>query len=375
MYKKLRNYLGIPGEIQRDYWREVLKKNDLALRVICVIIFGVELYNIVRVLFLSSSGLSTRNNRIYFGFYSVLLLLAALWMVLRPVRHRASWRVQWGVQYSMIVLLILWHISLNVYDLQTQPDGDVTVYVTAILALGVFVRMPAVFSLPCIGVGYGLFLFASMPNLSSGCMVNLTITTIVALGISFTNSHHTVNDLTQHKELQEMNARLQELAYLDPLTGLLNTGALKLWADQCLENAAETGGVTLFIIDMDNFKQINDTYGHPCGDEVLKETALRMRHVFQENGRLGRIGGDEFAAALPKAMDEAGAKMLGERLIQAVSEIRLEDNLIGVNCSVGACWSTQPGLRYVQIYREADQALYQAKREGKGRCCVRRIDP
>ncbi|MCI5498152.1 MAG: GGDEF domain-containing protein [Clostridiales bacterium] len=91
--------------------------------------------------------------------------------------------------------------------------------------------------------------------------------------------------------------------------------------------------------------------------------------------RPGRIGGDEFAAALPKAMDEAGAKTLGERLIQAVSEIRLEDNLIGVNCSVGACWSTQPGLRYVQIYRAADQALYQAKREGKGRCCVRRIDP
>ena len=375
MYQKLRNYLRIPGEIQGEYWREALKKNSLSLGVVCVIIFGVELYNIARVLFLSSSGLSTRNNRIYFGFYCVLLLLAALWMVLRPVLNRAPWRVQWGVQYSMVTLLILWHISLNVYDLQTQPDGDVTVYVTAILALGVFIRMPAVFSLPCIGVGYGLFLVASAPNLSGGCIVNLTITTIVALGISFTNSHHTVNDLTQHKELQEMNARLQELAYLDPLTGLLNTGALKSWADRYLENAAVMGGVTLFIIDMDNFKQINDTYGHPCGDEVLKETALGMRRVFQETGRLGRIGGDEFAVALSGPMDEASAKTLGERLLQAVSEIRLEDNLIGVNCSVGVCWSTQSGLSYTQIYREADQALYQAKREGKGRCCVRRIDP
>lgn len=374
MYKKLHGYLGIPPEIREEYWREALQKNSLSLGAICVMIFGVELYNMVRVLFLSPSGLTTRNNRIYFGFYCVLLLLAALWMVLRTVRNRAPWPVQWGVQYGMVVLLTLWHISLNAYDLRAQPDGDVTVYVTAILALGVFVRMPAVFSLPCIGAGYGLFLCASAPNLSSGCLVNLTITTIVALGISFTNSHHAVNDLTQHKELQEMNARLQELAYLDPLTGLLNTGALKSWADRYLENTAALGGVTLFIIDMDNFKQINDTYGHPCGDEVLKETALQMRHVFQQAGQLGRIGGDEFAAALSGPMDEADAQAMGDRLIRAVSEIRLEDNLVEVKCSVGVCWSTQPGLSYTQLYREADQALYQAKREGKGHCCVRRID-
>ncbi len=370
---KLLNSLRLPADIREEYWQETLTKNDFSLQVICVIIFGVELYNLVRVIFLSPSGLGTRNNRIYFGLYCTLLALAALWLLARHMLDKASRRARWGVQYGMIVLLTLWHICLNAYDLRAAPDSDVTVYLTAILALGMFVRMPTLYSLLCVGMAYGLFLLAAAPALGGGHMVNLTIATVVALGISFTNSRHAVEELRQRRELRDMNAKLRELAYLDPLTGLLNTGALKFRAEQYLGGTEAADGVTLFIIDMDDFKAINDTYGHPCGDEVLTETALRMRRIFPDTGYLGRIGGDEFAAVLPVPMDEDQAAGLGGRLIREISEIYLRDGTAGACCSVGVCRGSQPGLSYTQLYQEADQALYQAKRAGKGRCCVRTL--
>lgn len=372
--EKLRGCFRIPADIQEDYWQEALEKNDLSLRVICAITFGVELYNMIRVLFLSHSGLGTRNNRIYFGMYCALLILAALWLLLRPAVNRASQRTRQGAQYAMTVLLIAWHICLNAYDLRVDPNGDITVCATAVLAMGTFIRMPGLFMLLCVGTGYGLFLCLAAPNLSSGSMVNLAIAAVVALGVSFANSRHGVEDLLRRKELREMNDKLQKMAYLDPLTGLLNTGALKLWAERCLEEE-ETGGVTLFIIDMDEFKAINDTWGHPCGDDVLQETARRMRRVFRDAGQLGRIGGDEFAAVMPGPMDEDRAGALGEQLIREISEIRLQNGPIGACCSVGVCRSVEPGQGYTRLYQEADQALYQAKREGKGRCRVRTLVP
>lgn len=371
MTKGLLNHLNIPADIRAEYWQGSLRKNNFSLLVICVIIFGSELYNIARVLFWSASGLSTRNNRIYFGMYCALLVLAVLWVLLRRILDAAPQRIQWGTQYGMILLLFLWNICLNTYDLITDPGSGTTVYTTAVLALGVFIQMPAIFSLACIGTGYGLFFLASAPMMAGGAMVNLTITSIVALGVSFTNSYHEVNDLQQRRALRRMNLQLQELAQKDPLTKLLNREALGHCAEQCLEQTTKAGAVTLFIIDMDDFKAINDTYGHPCGDYVLKEAALKMQIVFCCAEQLGRIGGDEFAVVSSGCISESGAAELGEQLIREISGIRWHDQLVGSCCSVGICWSCQPGLTYDQLYREADQALYEAKSQGKGRCRVR----
>lgn len=373
MRKRLLDYLRVPADMREEYWQDALRKNDVSLLVICVIIFAVELYNVARVLFWSPSGLSTRNNRIYFGMYCALLAVAVLWMLLRRILSTAPRRVRWGAQYGMILLLFLWHIGLNAYDLAADPGGDAMIYITAVLGLGIFIQMPAVFSLVLFGLGYGLFFLASVSLISSGMMVNLTITSIVALSVSLTNSRHKVSDLRQRRELRLMNDQLQELVRKDPLTGLLNKRALELWAEQCLEHAAKAAAVTLFIIDMDDFKAINDTYGHPCGDYVLKEAALKMQAVFHDAEKLGRIGGDEFAVVLSGRMDGSRAKALGELLIREISNIRWQDRLMGDCCSVGVCWSGQPGLTYDQIYREADRALYEAKSQGKGRCLVREL--
>ena len=120
----------------------------------------------------------------------------------------------------------------------------------------------------------------------------------VALAVSLAHAHHISVMLKQQKQIVEMNAKLQELVHQDPLTGLLNKTTVECWAEQLLQRPEQTGeatGLTLFLVDLDEFKEINDRYGHPCGDYVLVETAEALRRVFPDATSLGRIGGDEFA--------------------------------------------------------------------------------
>ena len=118
------------------------------------------------------------------------------------------------------------------------------------------------------------FLFRAImaPLLGAGDRLNLTITFVVALAVSLAHAHHAAVMLKQQKQIVEINAKLQELARLDPLTGLLNTTTVECRAEQrlhSLEYAEKTGGRTLFLVDLDEFKKINDCYGHrtPVGQQ------------------------------------------------------------------------------------------------------------
>ena len=376
MKEKLLDFLKIPSDICEAYWRETLEKNRISVLAICVIIFGAEIYNIARVLFWSPSGLGTFNNRIYFGMYCILLVLAALVLVLQHLLRKAPPRVQWGVQYGFILLTFLWHIGLNVYDLMGTPYGETTIFTTAILGLGFFIQMPGFLSLLFFGLGYSIFFLLAASLLDTGAKVNLTITFVVALAVSLTCNYHAVVSLRQRREIRQMNARLQELIQKDPLTGLLNKVAFQSCAEQMLSQSSQKGKLTLLMMDLDNFKKVNDTYGHLCGDYVLMEAALKLRSVFCNAVGIGRIGGDEFAVLLSGTSQESPIKELAGQIIQEISEIRWQNQPAGVGCSIGICRNQGCLATYEQLYQEADRALYKAKGQGKGRFyCVEGLPP
>lgn len=364
-------FLRIPPEIREEFWQNSLQKNRLSLLVICIMIFGMELYNMARVLFLSNSGLGTLNNRIYFGMYCSLLLAAALSLALQQLTRRASSGVQWAVQYVSVLFFFLWHICLNAYDLSRSPGGATITFLTAVLGLAVFIQMPARYSIPCYGGGWALFLLLTRTTLDSGDRINLTFTAIVALAVSLTTARHAVITLSQRREIREINDHLQKLLELDPLTGLLNKTAFQARAEARLARGGEA--LTLFMLDLDGFKAVNDVYGHPCGDFVLQEAGLRLRSVLPPDTDIGRIGGDEFAALLPGARGAAELERTGGRLIREISAIRWQERDVGAGCSVGICQAARPGASYAQLYREADQALYRAKRQGRGMCVLTRL--
>ncbi len=107
MCKQMIDFLTIPPSIRTEYWKESLRKNKISLHVICIIIFGAEVFNIFRVLFLSRSDLDTRNNRIYFGMYCAPIAIAVLALVLQHVVRKAERSLQWAVQYGSILLIFL----------------------------------------------------------------------------------------------------------------------------------------------------------------------------------------------------------------------------------------------------------------------------
>lgn len=362
----LKRFFQIPSEIRAEFWQDTLRKNHLSLQVICIIIFAMESLNMFRVLFRSSSGLGTLNNRIYFTMYLLLWMSAAIYLFLWRLLRRCSPRRRWFAQYGTVLFALLWHAGLNAYDLMRNSDAEITVIVTSMLAISVFIQMPIAHSIVAYGLSYGLFMGLAGGLLSGGRLVNLTITTIVSMAVSMTSFRHAVVTVSQHKKIDQMNQKLQELVQKDPLTGLMNTAAFRSRVESYLASASADSETLLLILDLDDFKGINDGFGHPCGDYVLQETAIKLRALFPDAIGAARIGGDEFMLALTDTSPEEVERSFSQFALE-MEQLSWRGQALSAGCSIGACKVSYTGITYDELYDAADRALYQAKSLGKGR--------
>jgi diguanylate cyclase (GGDEF)-like protein len=174
----------------------------------------------------------------------------------------------------------------------------------------------------------------------------------------------------QRREREALR-RVEWLAHYDVVTGLPNRVLL---ADRLLQEAARakrTGErFAVLLFDLDGFKAVNDTWGHPAGDRVLAMAAERGRRSLRASDTLGRLGGDEFLAILPQTGEE-GALEAAEKLRVAVSApYLLEAAAAEVGASIGIAIFGVHGEDPEALQRAADAALYEAKREGKNRARV-----
>jgi diguanylate cyclase (GGDEF)-like protein len=173
---------------------------------------------------------------------------------------------------------------------------------------------------------------------------------------------------TNYSAELRIEAERTRLARFDSLTGLPNRAMMAATLDQALANAAERRrGCALMLIDLDRFKQVNDTLGHPMGDKLLKQVAARLIGVLGEDGQAGRLGGDEFEAILPGIEEEGRLAQLAGRLIAHLSEpYQIEGNRIVIGASVGIAIA-RPGKALASaLVKQADLALYAAKAAGRG---------
>ncbi len=173
--------------------------------------------------------------------------------------------------------------------------------------------------------------------------------------------------------LQHIQEQLDRLAFQknhDPLTQLPNRHVFETTLQQELARACRFNNpLSLCILDLDDFKAINDTYGHPCGDQVLRDVAKTLRHTLRQTDIPARIGGEEFAIILPET-GLLGSQRLLHRVQSAIRELRILcpdlPKPITIRCSMGlaTCRGKTP-LQPSQLYTAADQALYKAKAQGK----------
>lgn len=175
----------------------------------------------------------------------------------------------------------------------------------------------------------------------------------------------TFRDITESKVAE---LELTRKASHDPLTGLLNRLGLEGEVDAAAADAEPAHG-SLFFIDLDRFKVINDSLGHSVGDRLLQEVAQRLAGTIRSSDRLARFGGDEFVVFAP-GIDAAEASGFGERLVRAVRlPVRLAGRSIVPTISVGAADLAASPLAFGEALRNADAAMYLAKARG-GNCCA-----
>lgn len=177
---------------------------------------------------------------------------------------------------------------------------------------------------------------------------------------------------TNRRQLQTVNAQLQKLSSTDRLTGLYNRGhweeALK---HEYARHSRYGNDCALVMFDIDHFKQVNDTYGHPGGDRVIQRVADVVREHVRDSDICGRYGGEEFALLLPDT-DKEGGHILAERLRASIEALVVphENQGIRFTISLGVADLRKPAADYQELIERADQALYTSKRSGRNRVTV-----
>ncbi|MFN3227443.1 MAG: EAL domain-containing protein [Hyphomicrobiales bacterium] len=179
----------------------------------------------------------------------------------------------------------------------------------------------------------------------------------------------TVQDITERKQAERA---LESLAFHDPLTGLGNRSYFARELNAAMEHAANAGqNAGLLLLDLDHFKEVNDSLGHAAGDELLRRVAERLSMTVTGRGTVFRLGGDEFAAIVPNARSAAELGALAATIISAFAgTVKLNDGAVHISTSIGMAMlpaqTSDPdeGMRY------ADLALYEAKNAGRNRALL-----
>jgi diguanylate cyclase (GGDEF)-like protein/PAS domain S-box-containing protein len=190
---------------------------------------------------------------------------------------------------------------------------------------------------------------------------------------NFTGVIGTLGDITKSVELNRLLSRYQDELYhmsvTDPLTGLYNRRHFDTQLEVILsDHLAKNRSVCLLLIDLDGFKFINDTYGHPFGDEVLRTTAQLLKQLVRRNDYIARLAGDEFAMVLKNTNLENATK-IAQKLHQQISLTRvpLPVGSMQLQSSIGVAEAPTHGRKAQDLVSAADVALYHSKRRGRNR--------
>ncbi|MGH1417634.1 MAG: EAL domain-containing protein [Hyphomicrobiaceae bacterium] len=174
-------------------------------------------------------------------------------------------------------------------------------------------------------------------------------------------------DITEKRQAEE---KIRQLAQIDTLTGLANRHYFRQTLRQSLENVSRStadGAMALFLIDLDRFKEVNDTLGHPAGDALLKSVAQRLKVSVRGTDFVSRLGGDEFAIIQLGVRDETAALDAAERVLGALtSPFFIHGTQVNIGGSIGIALAPEHGKGHDEILKKADIALYRAKDEGRG---------
>lgn len=338
-----------------------------------------QIYNIAYTLHYTGFQLGSRASRVYMVLYICMLsfclislVLGFLWSFVRKSSDLRLLRLYSAFSF----FLLLWSVCITLYD--QRVSDNISIYITSSMYIAGLIYLRPRISVPififCEAVLMGGFLWMHLEGIKDtyGFCVNSIGLTIVALFISLYRWSSLRRDFLNHQEIQqkskiitEQNEKLDFIANHDALTGLWNRNYLNQWTAEFF-SAKEQKSAAVFILDIDHFKQYNDTFGHMAGDECLRQVARSLNAM---DGNVFRFGGEEFLYILP-CEDPDQASRLGESLCRRIESLQIPAAKPGayLTISVGySMGSMENDAAFQRLLREADDALYHAKSSGRNR--------
>lgn len=196
--------------------------------------------------------------------------------------------------------------------------------------------------------------------------VSLLLSPLIVRGehVGYYSSYRDIRDR------KKIEAKLQHDAFHDSLTGLANRGLFLNRLQSAFDSFQKRDGAkfAVMFLDLDKFKEVNDTLGHACGDEVLKTIAERLRNCFRPEDTIARFGGDEFAVLLEYVETSMEVQKIASRVaIEVAKQMKVFGNVLDLSTSVGIAFATKQHEVPAEILRDADYAMYRAKSRGGSR--------
>lgn len=279
--------------------------------------------------------------------------------------YRADGVVAWRPGYVIASLLVAPALSMMLVErlrLGRPADRAVPCILLVLAIVGLHFTGMAGFSVtPLAGVSSGA---DSEAFLAVAFAIALVALLIVGMAVS--------THLVESRAHTESRDQLAHIAMHDALTGLSNRHSFsRALASECEKQKRYGRPFALLMVDLDRFKPVNDTLGHPIGDNVLQKVAGRLRHAVRKGDLVARIGGDEFAIIAFGVSDPDQAGQIASRVVELLSRpFIIDGNVADLGGSVGVALAPVHGDGSEQLIQHADVALYSAKRSGKDRFCL-----
>ncbi|MBR4758601.1 MAG: diguanylate cyclase [Lachnospiraceae bacterium] len=347
--RKLRNYFCYCG-IEKEEYDQVKKGAYISnfkvwriLHILMTAIFGI--------LFISSlmSDLMSVNR----GIYLLLLIYCGAATILFFTLEEDSLVAQLLIYLSISVLFVFGCLIT-----QNKPDRNATTFIVFLLITPMFMIDKPFFmaiELCAASVVFAIWMYGIKPReVWVFDLTNVIIFTVVGILL------HIVANSIRIKEFV-LTRKIHIQRDTDELTGLKNKFSLTREINAHLQNGTSGKGI-MFLMDVDHFKSVNDTYGHDVGDQVIHEMGTFLGDMFQNGEIAGRFGGDEFIVFIKDTDDKDRARRVAEDMVKGASEtISLPDRDQKVSISIGIAFYHGSEKNYSEIFKKADTALYKAK--------------
>lgn len=292
-----------------------------------------------------------------FNLVAMALVIGGCWMART---HRTASSVAWAVAPLLAVAAI---VELDLLTSDASVAAQIFFFFPTLYGASQLPRAGAVVMTAASVIGEVVVVASQLPLRAA----------VVDIGYVSAALVTTAAILVRSGERQAaLVAELERLAAIDPLTGLATRRVLDDAAQSAISSAASIEGTSLILLDVDNFKTINDRYGHPAGDEVLVQLAALLVQSSRQDDIVCRIGGDEMAMLLP-GCSVLSLRSRAQEIVQIVRAHRFmlsEGEQVTVSVSVGLAHAPTDATDLQTLYVKADQTLYDAKRSGRNRVGV-----